>query len=128
MAGYKWSARSEKNLKGIHPDLRKVCDLALQLTPIDFIIVQGRRTIAQQRQYIKEGKSQTLDSRHLQGMAIDYVDVGATYHPERMKQISMAFKDAAKHLGIPINWGGDWKSFKDTPHIELPKKQYPNKS
>lgn len=127
MANFKWSERSLKALKGIHPDLRKVADLALELTPIDFIITEGLRTEARQRLLIKQGASKTLDSRHIQGCAIDYVDVGGSYNPERMLQISMAFKQAAKHLGIPINWGGDWKNFKDTPHIELPKKQYPNK-
>lgn len=125
--GYSWSSRSLKNMKGIHKDLRKVCDLAIQLTPIDFIIVAGRRSLAQQRIYVKTGKSKTMNSRHLYGLAIDFVDVGATYKKERMTQIAMAFKQAARSLNIPINWGGDWKSFKDTPHIELSKSRYPNK-
>lgn len=127
MGNWKWSPRSQKALKGIHPDLRKVADLALELSPIDFIIVEGRRTIAKQREYVRKGASKTMNSRHLYGLAIDYVDVGGTYKIERMRQISMAFKQAAKHLKIPINWGGDWKSFRDTPHIQLDKKRYPNK-
>ncbi len=125
-SGYKWSDRSEKNLKGIHPDLRKVADLALQLTHVDFIVTEGKRTYARQVQLVQQGASKTLDSRHLQGMAVDVVDVGGSYGKERMTQISMAFKEAAKLLEIPISWGGDWKSFKDTPHFELDKKKYPN--
>jgi peptidoglycan L-alanyl-D-glutamate endopeptidase CwlK len=124
--GFKWSDRSLKNLKGIHPDLRKVADLALQLTHVDFAVTEGKRTKERQIQLVKQGASKTLDSRHIQGMAIDVVDMGASYGKERMIQISMAFKEAAKLLSIPIVWGGDWKSFKDTPHFELDKKKYPN--
>lgn len=126
MPNFKWSARSERALKGIHPDLRKVCDLALALSPIDFIIVEGKRSIETQKKYIKEGKSQTLNSRHLYGCAIDFVDVGGSYDWERMHQIWMAFEQAGEHLGIPVEWGGNWKSFKDEPHVQLNAKKYPN--
>jgi len=27
---------------------------------------------------------------------------------------------------VPITWGGDWKSFKDGPHWELPHAKYPD--
>jgi peptidoglycan L-alanyl-D-glutamate endopeptidase CwlK len=43
-----------------------------------------------------------------------------------MKQVADACKQAAKQLDIPIEWGGDWKSFKDTPHIQLSAKKYPS--
>ncbi|WP_084494694.1 M15 family metallopeptidase [Alkanindiges illinoisensis] len=32
--------------------------------------------------------------------------------------------EAAKELNIPLEWGGDWKNFKDGPHYQLPWKQY----
>lgn len=124
--GFKWSERSERNMKGIHPDLRKVCDLALQLSHVDFIVTEGKRSYARQVQLVRQGASKTLNSRHLQGMAVDVVEVGGDYNKEKMTQISMAFKEAAKILSIPVDWGGDWKTFKDTPHFELNKKKYPN--
>jgi peptidoglycan L-alanyl-D-glutamate endopeptidase CwlK len=34
-------------------------------------------------------------------------------------------KDAAEQLGIQLEWGGDWKTFKDGPHFQLPWKDYP---
>ncbi|WP_295608673.1 M15 family metallopeptidase [uncultured Lamprocystis sp.] len=34
-------------------------------------------------------------------------------------------KQAAKDLSLPLVWGGDWKSFKDGPHFELPANHYP---
>jgi peptidoglycan L-alanyl-D-glutamate endopeptidase CwlK len=34
-------------------------------------------------------------------------------------------KRAAQEVGVPVEWGGDWKSFKDGPHWQLPFKEYP---
>lgn len=39
--------------------------------------------------------------------------------------ISEEVKAAANRLGIPIIWGGDWHSFKDWGHFELPWAKYP---
>ncbi|WP_049613866.1 M15 family metallopeptidase, partial [Yersinia pekkanenii] len=30
-----------------------------------------------------------------------------------------------KDVGVPIEWGGDWKTLKDGPHFQLPHKEYP---
>lgn len=127
-----YSKRSLENLEGVHPDLRKVCDRAIELCQsikVDFIITDGCRTIEEQRVFVSTGKSKTMRSRHLGGMAIDYValiDGRVTYDVGYMEEIADLFKAAADELGIPIKWGGDWKSFKDTPHIELDKEVYPD--
>jgi len=127
-----FSKRSLANLEGVHPDLRKVCDRAIELcqsVKIDFIITDGCRTIEEQRVFVATGKSKTMHSRHLGGMAIDYValiDGRVTYDVDAMEEIADLFKAAADELGIPIKWGGDWKTFKDTPHIELDKGVYPD--
>lgn len=121
-----WSKRSLQNMQGLHPDLRKVCDLALQKSPVDFIIIGGRRSLAQQRIYVKQGKSMTMNSRHLYGLAVDYCGVGGSFDTKILRLIAGGFKEAAKELNIPIEWGGDWKSFKDDDHIELSKSKYPN--
>jgi hypothetical protein len=123
---FRWSQRSLKNMVGLHPDLRKVCDLALQKSPVDFIIIGGRRSLAQQRIYVKQGKSQTMNSRHLYGLAVDYCGVGGSFDMKMLRLIAGGFKEAAKELAIPIEWGGDWKSFKDNDHIQLSAKKYPN--
>lgn len=39
--------------------------------------------------------------------------------------IADAMKQAAREYRIPIQWGGDWKSFKDGPHFQLPWREYP---
>lgn len=126
--GFKWSERSLRNLEGIHPDLRKVCDLALALTSVDFLVTCGLRTEEEQLELFKKGATRTMKSRHLTGHAIDYVawDHGQpSYAYPLMERVARAFKTASKRLGIPIVWGGDWETFKDTPHIELCKRTYP---
>jgi peptidoglycan L-alanyl-D-glutamate endopeptidase CwlK len=124
---FKWSQRSLKAMEGIHPDLRKVCDRALQLTTQDFVITEGKRTIERERQLVAEGKSKTMKSRHIGGFAVDYVDYpGFTYDEGKCKIIADAFKKAAHELNIPISWGGDWEHFKDGDHIELSSTKYPD--
>lgn len=130
-----FSKRSLANLEGVHPDLVKVCQRAIELTnlpencDIDFIITDGSRTIEEQRQFVAEGKSQTMKSRHLGGLAIDFVALCAgrvTYDWDPMKRLSDIFKQAGSDVGVGVEWGGDWKHFKDTPHIQLSKEAYPD--
>ncbi|KLG58653.1 M15 family metallopeptidase, partial [Escherichia coli] len=35
------------------------------------------------------------------------------------EKIAQAFKQAAKELNTPIEWGGDWRTLKDGPHFQL---------
>lgn len=129
MKNFVWSKRSLANLEGIHPDLRRVCDLALKLSEHDFVIVDGLRTIEEQKHFIKIGASKTMNSNHLTGHAIDFApwyDGGAQPKApfELYKKIADAFKAAALELGISIIWGGDWKRFVDGPHIELDRRVF----
>jgi peptidoglycan LD-endopeptidase CwlK len=126
------SKRSLSNLEGVHPDLVEVVKLAGELCSdedLDFVITDGHRTTAEQVEFVKTGKSKTMASRHLNGFAIDYVGLvngRATYDLEIMSRIAELFKAAAAELKVPIEWGGDWVSFKDTPHIQLAKRYYPD--
>jgi peptidoglycan L-alanyl-D-glutamate endopeptidase CwlK len=114
--------RSLNNLAGVHPDLVRVVKRAAELEP--FIVTEGLRNLDRQKKLKAAGKSWTLNSRHLTGHAVDVVDPDARYDMPDMKNIAAAMKGAAKELGIPIVWGGDWKTV-DTPHFELDRKAYP---
>lgn len=122
------SKKSLGQLEGIHPDLVKVVKRAIQITDTDFRVGEGIRTLARQRELLKVGATTTLKSRHLTGHAVDLIAlVGGEvrwdwplYH-----KLAAAMKQAAKELNIPLEWGGDWKTFKDGPHYQLPWKQYP---
>jgi peptidoglycan L-alanyl-D-glutamate endopeptidase CwlK len=120
--------RSIKALQGVHPDLVAIVHRADELGA-RFHVTEGMRTLERQRSLLKAGKSKTLKSRHLTGHAVDFValthDGGVTYAAEPMRVVADAFKAAARELGHPIEWGGDWRTFKDTPHVELSRKAYP---
>lgn len=119
---------SRARLKQVHPDLVKVVERAIQLTPLDFTITEGRRTVARQRQLVAEGASKTMNSRHITGHAIDFaVLVGGKVRWDwpLYPRVADAFKAAAKELNVPIIWGGDWPKFRDGPHIELDRRKYP---
>ncbi|MEG1214580.1 MAG: M15 family metallopeptidase [Leclercia sp.] len=123
-----FSQRSENNLRGVHQDLVSVVRLALELSTIDFGITEGLRTVERQEQLVAEGKSQTMNSRHLSGHAIDvfaYPAPAGSWDGKWYQRISEAFKQAGKELGTPVEWGGDWKTLKDGPHFQLPYADYP---
>lgn len=121
-------ARSLKRLEGVHDDLVKVVKLASDLSPNVFIVTEGLRTLERQKQLLAAGASQTLRSRHLTGHAVDLaVKVGdeVRWDWPLYRDLAVIMKDAANQLGVPLEWGGDWKSLVDGPHYQLPWKEYP---
>lgn len=124
-----FSRDSLEKLRGVHPALVVVASRALLYSPVDFRITEGMRTKERQAQLVKDGKSQTMNSRHLQGMALDFVALPGgkvSWDLPYYRQIADAFKKASQELGIPIVCGIDWKSFVDGPHIELDRAVYPD--
>lgn len=125
---YKYSNSSLSKLTGVHPDLVKVAMRAIEISTQDFRLTCGRRTLDEQRYLVATGKSKTMKSRHLTGHAIDFVPLvngQVSWDWKYFYPVAKAFKQAAKELGVDIKWGGDWKSFKDGPHIQLTWKRYP---
>lgn len=126
---FKFSQRSETNLKGVNPDLVKVIRRALELTTVDFIVIEGLRTQARQKELVATGKSQTMNSRHLTGNAVDIIPVNTTWNIEEFKPLLKAVKQAADEQGLKLRFGINWKNdpslpietrFIDAPHIEIP--------
>lgn len=119
--------RSIKCLAGVHPDLVRVVHRADELGA-RFHVTCGLRTAEEQIALVRAKKSRTLKSRHLTGHAVDFVvaepDGGVSYDHADMKACAAVFKQAAAELGVAIEWGGDWRTFVDTPHIELDRKVY----
>lgn len=124
---FKLSKRSLENLAGVHPDLVAVVDRALELTNVDFTVIDGLRSRAEQQKLVARGASKTMNSRHLTGHAVDiapFVDGKVSWHWPDYYPLAGAIKTAAEELGVPIEWGGDWTSFKDGPHWQLPWGEY----
>uniref|UniRef100_UPI0035C73328 M15 family metallopeptidase n=1 Tax=Serratia quinivorans TaxID=137545 RepID=UPI0035C73328 len=125
---YRFSERSEKNLVGVNPELIAVARRALELSTVDFGITEGIRSKERQKQLVAAGASQTMNSRHLSGHAVDvvaYLGSVISWEWKYYEQIAAAFKQAGKDLGTAIEWGGDWKTLKDGPHFQLSVKDYP---
>lgn len=120
--------RSRSRLSQVHPDLRAVIEHAIELTTVDFTVLEGRRSRTRQRELVAAGASQTMNSRHITGHAVDlgaWVGGHVRWDWPLYHKIAVAVKQAARELDIPIEWGGDWTSFKDGPHWQLPWAQYP---
>ena len=125
---FRFSSRSLCNLEGVHPDLVAVAHRALEITEIDFLVTEGLRTREKQIELVRAGASRTTRSRHLTGHAIDvaaWVVGEVRWDWPLYEELSRAFKQAAFELKVPIVWGGDWKSFRDGPHYELSRTEYP---
>lgn len=130
---FKFGTASKAKLAKVHPDLRKVAERAIAISPRDFTIVQGLRTAAQQLAAFKAGKSQIKSGgRHQYGYAIDFcvLDLdtnGLAWNDIKgFQQVWLAFQQAGKDLKVPLRWGGTF-SFGDFGHVELPKgKRYPD--
>lgn len=119
---FQLSERSRERLKGVHPNMVRIVERSMELTDIDFMITEGLRTREQQAKYFKAGRSQTMNSKHLTGHAVDVavlVDGVLTWEWKYYEQLSKYFKQAAKELGIKMTWGGDWKTLRDGPHYQI---------
>lgn len=124
MAKFILGDRSTKNLVGVNADLVKVVKRALELSPVDFTVIEGLRTKERQAELMKQGFTRTLNSRHIIGEAVDILPLPVDWkNPKPFGLVAEAMKKAADELGVKITWGGDWKSFVDLPHYQIEVKK-----
>lgn len=129
------SAGSVMKLNGVHPDLIRVVKRAAAISELEFIVTCGVRTVTEQKINVAKGASKTMRSRHIpesnacnMSCAVDLAPL--VYGKVRwdwplFHKLAPAMKEAAKLENVAIEWGGDWKTFKDGPHFQLPEKGYP---
>lgn len=125
---FRLSARSRSRLAGVHPDMVRVVERAITLTPVDFMVTEGLRTIERQRKLVAAGASRTMNSRHITGHAVDIaaiIDGKVRWDWPLYPRIAKAFRDAARQENVKIVWGGDWPKLRDGPHFELDRSVYP---
>lgn len=143
----KFDERSAKNLVGVDPILGLVLDRAAdilieQKSELRFVVIEGVRTLARQKKLFVAGATQTLKSRHLpsavDGLAkavdvVPVIDGEIDFSWPPFFELADAIKSAAndfqaadgKPLADRLEWGGDWRKFKDGPHWQLNAKLYP---
>ena len=122
------TARCGQRLAGVHPDLVRVVERAAR-DGTKFRVIEGLRTMDRQAELVRAGKSQTMRSRHLTGHAVDLAALDeaglVTWARPAYEALASQVKAAAAAEGIPVEWGGDWRSFFDGPHFQLPWATYP---
>ena len=109
--GFTLSKRSLDRLEGVNPDMIRVVKKAIELTKIDFGVICGMRTIEEQEALVAKGASQTMKSKHLDGLAVDlmaYIGGRASWELNVYDDIADAMKDAAKHEDVALRWGAAW--------------------
>ncbi len=130
MEHHRFSKTSLNRLTDCHEDLERVAFLALKYSPYDFGISETLRTIEKQKQLVADGKSKTMNSRHLankqgEAEALDIfvlVNGEITWEIGYYRKVAQAFFRAAIELDVQIEWGGLWRTFVDGPHFQLMKK------
>ena len=89
-----------------------------------FLVTGGElfRTAEQQALHVKNGRSKTMNSRHMKRLAIDLNffqeqadgDLKLVYDVDLLQDLG----DFWESLHPANRWGGNWRNFKDTPHFE----------
>lgn len=119
---------SADKLRKVHPDLQRVISRAVCITDLRFIITESIRTKERQRILKAQGASQTMDSRHITGHAVDLAVIlegEVRWDWPLYYRLAKVIKEAARQEKVSIVWGGDWKRFKDGCHFELDRTVYP---
>lgn len=108
---FELSERSLRNLEGVEESLLVVVLRAIQITKIDFGVIEGLRSEAKQKQLVAAGASQTMRSKHLTGHAVDlmaYLNGRGCWELAVYDEIAEAMRQAAKEQGVAIRWGAAW--------------------
>lgn len=114
-----------------HPDLRRLVEKVAEVW--DIVVLEVARTPERQAELVAQGKSKTLQSKHL-------VQADGFAHAVDLAPMPVDWNDSARwcyfggycvataiRLGIPALWGGDWnrntrvldQTFNDRDHLEL---------
>lgn len=126
------SNRSKINLKNVDERMSLIVGAVLARGNVDFTVTSGFRTVQEQKSLYAQGRTKSgkkvtnadgvkNKSRHQSGKAIDIIPYPfkGWDDVESFREVAEEFKYVAKHFNVEIEWGGDWKSFKDYPHLQL---------
>lgn len=126
---FKFGSSSLKKLEGVDKRLVEVLKEAISISPIDFTITEGLRTLERQKELVREGKSKTLKSKHLDGLAVDVcacVRGRVSYNEKDAIFLAGFILAVARTKGLNVRVGAIWNhtslqenSFIDAFHIEI---------
>ena len=116
------SELSKKRLEGVDERLKAVVMECAARCRFPFNVSEGLRSEAKQREYVKQGKSRTMKSKHLVGKAVDLYPLTMNHKEvdwSRFEDLADLMFEVAKEMEVEIIWGGHWKTFVDKCHFEL---------
>jgi len=108
---FELSQRSLDRLNGVDDRLIKVVCRAIEITDTDFGVIEGVRSVEKQKELVEKGASQTMKSKHIDGLAVDlmaYVAGRGCWEINVYDNIADAMKQAAKEEGVTLRWGAAW--------------------
>jgi len=111
---YKLGNRSIAKLEGVDERLQAVVKSAIGQSSQDFSVICGMRTIEEQRKLVAKGASQTMKSKHIEGLAVDLMAYDADASPSGRWELNLydeiadAMKKAAQDCGVAVKWGAAW--------------------
>ena len=133
--GFKLGKTSLARLQGVDETLVNVVKRAIEISEVDFTVLEGVRTLERQRELYAQGRTApgkivtwTMNSRHIEGKAVDLVPYPLDWNDiEKFNKIKDAMFQAARELDVNLRWGADWdgdgqyreKGEYDSPHFEI---------
>ena len=133
--GFKLGKTSLARLQGVDETLVNVVKRAIEISEVDFTVMEGVRTLGRQRELYAQGRTApgkivtwTMKSRHIEGKAVDLVPYPLDWNDiDKFNKIKEAMFQAARELGVNLRWGADWdqdghyreKGETDSPHFEI---------
>jgi peptidoglycan L-alanyl-D-glutamate endopeptidase CwlK len=125
---FKLGKRSIQKLSTVDERLQRIVRGAITVTEQDFSVICGIRTIQQQKALVKKGASQTMKSKHIDGLAVDLMAYsgGGRWELNLYDEIADSMKASAKSEGYKIRWGAAWTiddigAWKGTTHTYYSK-------
>ena len=106
------SQKSLDRLEGVNDDMVRVVKKAIELTKVDFGVICGLRTVEEQEELVAKGASQTMKSKHIDGLAVDlmaYLGGRASWELNLYDDIADAMKEAAKLENVGVRSGAAWQ-------------------
>ncbi len=131
---YRYSKSSKRKLE--------TCDVDLQILFNEIIkhrdctVVSGMRTPQEQLELYKKGRlgnkgpivtnvdgyNKKSKHNHNPSLAADVVPYPIDWNDiDRFKEFGNFVQGVAVGLGLKIEWGGNWRNFKDYPHYQIKK-------
>lgn len=120
MSNFHLSQRSHSRLIGVDERLVSLVESAILTSPIDFAVNEGLRTLDRQKHLVSIGASQTLNSKHLTGEAVDllpYVEGTIRWEWPLYYTLAEHIRSVAQSMNISLRWGGAWDVYSFTSTV-----------